>query len=197
MFSTTCMAELPPELSDFSSFYRKTLAPLRRYLARLTGNQVEAQDLAHDAYARVYPVMREKAVGHPQAFLYTTARHLALDRIKRRTRAPFQDSPMADGELSASPAPGVEAVVMAREEWGLMEQAVAALPPGCRQVLLLRTVEQLSHDEIAQRLGLARSSVEKHLMRAVRLLHESLRRNTPGQAATIQPMTPKTGSTGC
>lgn len=190
------MADQPPAPSDFAGFYRRTLAPLRRYLARFTGNHTEAQDIAHDAYVRVYPAMQGKEVGHPQAFLYTTARHLALDRLKRRSRAPFLDDAAASGERAASPAPGVESVVMAREEWALMEQAVAALPPGCRQVLLLRTVEQLSHDEIARRLGLARSSVEKHLMRAVRLLHESLRQNTSGRATEVHPLNERTGSAG-
>lgn len=194
--TATSMADLPPARADFSSFYRRTLAPLRRYLARLTGSQADAQDIAHDAYARVYPAMQDKELGHPQAFLFTTARHLALDRIKRRGRAPFQDTSAASGELSASPAPGVESVVMAREEWALMQQSVAALPPGCRQVLLLRTVEHLSHDEIARRLGLARSSVEKHLMRAVRLLHESMRQNTSGRATEVHALPPRTGSAG-
>jgi RNA polymerase sigma factor (sigma-70 family) len=186
----------PGSRHDFAGFYRATLAPLRRYLARLTGNHSDAQEIAHDAYVRVYPAMQDKEIGRPQAFLYTTARHLALDRIRRRDRSPFWDVPAATGETSLSPAPGVESVVMAREEWGLMQQAVANLPPGCRQVLLLRTVERLSHEEIAARLGLARSSVEKHLMRAVRLLHEALRRQTAGGTATIQPMTQRTGSTG-
>ncbi|MBL9205689.1 MAG: RNA polymerase sigma factor [Opitutaceae bacterium] len=190
------MAEPPAIPSDFTSFYRRTLAPLRRYLARLTGNAADAQEIAHDAYARVYPAMQEKDVGHPQAFLYTTARHLALDRIKRRTRAPFQESAAVGGDLAVSPSPGVESVVMAREEWALMQEAVAALPPGCRQVLLLRTVEHLSHEEIAQRLGLARSSVEKHLMRAVRLLQESLHRQTGGRDAIVQPINPRTGTSG-
>lgn len=190
------MAEPDPGSSDFSGFYRRTLAPLRRYLARLTGSSADAQEIAHDAYARVYPAMQEKDVGHPQALLYTTARHLALDRIKRRARAPFRDSAAASGELSVSPAPGVESVVMAREEWALLQQAVATLPPGCRQVLLLRTVEHLSHDEIARRLGLARSSVEKHLMRAVRLLHEAMRENTSGRATEVQPLPIRTGSAG-
>ncbi len=190
------MPEPSPAVSDFRGFYRKTLEPLRRYLARLTGSQTEAQDLAHDAYARVFPAMQEREVGHPQAFLYTTARHLALDRLKRRGRAPFQDTGPAAGDLALSPAPGVESVVMAREEWGLMQQAVAGLPPGCRQVLRLRTVEHLSHDEIAQRLGLARSSVEKHLMRAVRLLHEAMRQNPSGRATEVHPLPPRTGSAG-
>ena len=95
--------------------------------------------LAHDAYAKVLPALREKTVGQPQAFLYTTARHLALDRLKRRARAPFHPSQTADDATALSSSPGVEAIVMAREEWTLMERAVAELPPSCRQVLLLRT----------------------------------------------------------
>ena len=181
---------------DFASFYRATVAPLRRYLARMTGSQTDAQDIAHDAYARVFPSMQDKDVGRPQAFLYTTARHLALDRLKRRARSPILPSAPAGEEAAASSAPAVEAVVMAREEWGLLEQAVATLPPGCRQVLLLRTLEQLSHEEIAQRLGLARSSVEKHLMRAVRLLQDAMRAQPQGHAGIVLPLRGKTGTTG-
>ena len=183
----------PPH--DFASFYRTTLAPLRRYLARLTGSQTEAQDLAHDAYARVYPVMLDKDIGRPQAFLYTTARTLALDRLKRNARSPVAPTHPADEEQAPSPSPAVEAIVMAREEWGLMQQAVSQLPPGCRQVLLLRTVDRLSHEEIAARLGLARSSVEKHLMRAVRLLHDAMRQSTDGTPVVL-PLSPKTGTAG-
>ena len=54
----------PPEPPrDFGSFYRATLAPLRRYLARLLGNAPEAQDIAHDAYLRVYPTLNAKNAG--------------------------------------------------------------------------------------------------------------------------------------
>jgi RNA polymerase sigma-70 factor (ECF subfamily) len=46
---------MPEEPHDFTRLYRATLAPLRRYLGRLLGNTAEAQDVAHDAYLRVYP----------------------------------------------------------------------------------------------------------------------------------------------
>ncbi len=49
-----------------------------------------------------------------------------------------------------------------------------ALPPGCRQVLLLRKVELLSHREISERLGIAISTVEKQHARALRLLRAAL-----------------------
>lgn len=61
------------------------------------------------------------------------------------------------------------------------------LPPGCRAVLLLRRVELLSHEEIARRLGVTVSNVEKQQARALRLLRAALESAetaaTPGTAA--------------
>ena len=134
--------------------------------------------------------------GQPQAFLYTTARHLAIDRLRRRARSPLLPTTADGGEEAMSPSPGVESVVMAREEWALLERAVAGLPPGCRRVLLLRMVERLSHEEIAQQLGLARSSVEKHLMRAVRLLQEAMRESGAHHDSVVIPLDRKSGTAG-
>jgi RNA polymerase sigma-70 factor (ECF subfamily) len=166
------MPDEPPPAKDFTSLYQATIAPLRRYLTRLLGNTSEAQDIAHDAYLRVYPVVK-KQPEKPEALLYVTARRLAINRLKRRSI-----SPIAGGELdldnAASTAPDVPHQVMARQELSLLEQAIAELPAGCRSVLLLRKVELLSHREIANRLGIAISTVEKQHARALRLLRAAL-----------------------
>jgi RNA polymerase sigma-70 factor (ECF subfamily) len=161
--------------ANFASFYRATLTPLRRYLARMLGNPGDAEDLAHDAYVRVYEAMDDQPVERPEAFLFTIARRLALNQIKRRQIAPVQTG---DGakiiEFAATGAPGVERVVMARQEWARLEAAVADLPAGCRTVLLLRKAEHLSHEEIGLQLGIAVSTVEKQHARALRLLRAAL-----------------------
>jgi hypothetical protein len=66
---------------DYGHFFRATLGPLRRYIARLVGSREEAQDIAQDAYAKVFTVMQDRAVAHPRALLYTTARNLAIVRF--------------------------------------------------------------------------------------------------------------------
>ncbi len=161
----------PPR--DFSTFYRATLAPLRRYLARMLGNTPEAQDVAHDAYLRVFPSVTGEKVERPEALLYVTARRLAINRLKRRRISPL--APEGSSlETAAASAPGVAQQVMARQELRLLEDAIAQLPEGCRAVLLLRKVELLSHREIADRLGIAISTVEKQHARALRLLKAAL-----------------------
>ncbi len=158
---------------DFATLYRATLSPLRRYLSRLLGNTTEAQDIAHDAYIRVYPTVTTQPTEQPEALLYLTARRLAINRLKRRSISPIHTGP-ADLDTAASAAPSVEQQVMARQELTLLEIAIAELPPGCRAVLLLRKVELLSHREIADRLGIAVSTVEKQHARALRLLRAAL-----------------------
>ena len=158
---------------NFTGLYRKTLIPLRRYLGRLLGNTAEAQDIAHDAYMRVYPKVQDQSAKNPQAVLYTTARRLAINRLKRRSITPIMPGE-ANFETAAASTPGVVQQVMARQELRQLEDAIAQLPEGCRAVLLLRKIELLSHYEIAQRLGIAISTVEKQHARALRLLRAAL-----------------------
>lgn len=167
------MADDPAERRDFAALYRATLAPLRRYLTRLLGNTTEAQDVAHDAYVRVFPTNDKPAPNQAEAVLYTTARRLAINRLKRRSISPFANE-AAGVDTAASASPGVAQQVMARQELQMLEDAIARLPEGCRTVLLLRKVELLSHREIADRLGIAISTVEKQHVRALRLLRAAL-----------------------
>lgn len=167
------MSDDPETPRDFAALYRSTLTPLRRYLARLLGNSTEAQDVAHDAYLRVYPVITKKPAEKPEALLYVTARRLAINRLKRRSIAPFAREELKP-DAAVSSTPGVAQEVMARQELRLLEQAISQLPEGCRAVLLLRKIEMLSHREIAERLGIAVSTVEKQHARALRLLRATL-----------------------
>lgn len=169
------MSDQPPSPRTFASLYQATVNPLRRHLARILGNASEAEDIAHDAYVRVYPVVEKNQAEKPEAVLFTTARRLAFNRLKRRRIAPFAPEPPVE-ELSTSPSPGVVQQVMARQELQQLEQAIARLPEGCRAVLLLRKIELLSHQQIATRLGIAVSTVEKQHARALRLLRASLAR---------------------
>jgi RNA polymerase sigma factor (sigma-70 family) len=167
------MAELPPPRRDFATLYSSTIAPLRRYLTRLLGNTSEAQDIAHDAYLRVYPSVGKPHIEQPEAVLYTTARRLAINRLKRRSISPISND-ASTVETAAASSPGVAQQVMAKQELRLLEAAIAQLPEGCRNVLLLRKVELLSHREISERLGIAISTVEKQHVRALRLLRAAM-----------------------
>lgn len=174
--------------ASFDGLYRRTIRPLRQYLTNFLRDGSEAQDVAHDAFVRVWPEIQRDTARKPEALLYTTARRLALNRIKRRQIAPITGL-APEPDTAASPVPGVVQQVIARQELQRLELAIAALPEGCRAVLLLRKVELLSHQEIADRLGIAVSTVEKQHARALRLLRAAL---TPeaGTKITSQEILP-------
>jgi len=134
------VSDSPSEPEAFTRLYQSTVAPLRRYLSRLLGNSGEAEEVAHDAYARIY----RKSADKPEALLYTTARRLAINRLKRREISPVAPTDFGINTTATS-APSVPDQVIARQEWSLLQTAINDLPPGCRQVLLLRKVELLSH----------------------------------------------------
>lgn len=180
------MPDEPAAASGFTRLYRATVDPLRRYLTRLLGDPAEAQDIAHDAYLRVYPKLEDQSARKPEALLYTTARRLAFNRLKRRKISPIAGGE-ANYETAAAAQPGVAQQVMARQEFQQLERAIAQLPEGCRNVLLLRKVELLSHQEIGQRLGIAVSTVEKQHARALRLLRSYLAADEIFPASAPQP----------
>lgn len=79
--------------------------------------------------------------------------------------------------------PGVEQIVMARQELAVLLQDIDTLPPGCRRVFLLGRMQNLTHAQIATQLGISVGTVEKHHMRALRLLREKrIQRAEKGKA---------------
>ncbi|MBL9207882.1 MAG: RNA polymerase sigma factor [Opitutaceae bacterium] len=174
-----------PAETAFGDFYQATLSPLRRYLASVLGaSGHEAPDIAHDAYIRTFHAMRQQPVEKPKAFLFTIARRLALNYRQRRASR-MVPTETAELETGASPSPDPVTLAMALQDRAVLADAILALPPGCREVFLLRNGEDLSHAEIAERIGIARSTVEKQLARALRLLRERLRAEVSGPVSRL------------
>jgi RNA polymerase sigma factor (sigma-70 family) len=152
---------------EFNVFYESMLGPLRCYLARMLGNRADAQDIAQDAFVKTFEAVERQPVLKPKAFLFVTARRMALNY---RTRRLDRMHPAGMEILDAQPQEqSVAREIEAQEEF---DQTVKGLPPGCQQVLCLRYRDGLNHAQIAERLNLAESSVANHISRALRLLRE-------------------------
>lgn len=145
---------------------------LRGYLHRFAPKPADLEDLLQETYTRLLGVEQERraAIKSLQPFALTVARNAALDWLRRSRIVPIDLVEDLD-ELPSALAEGassVEDIVNAHQEVLRIAAAVADLPARCAEVFTLRKVYGWSQREIATHFGISISTVEAHLVKAVR-----------------------------
>jgi RNA polymerase sigma-70 factor (ECF subfamily) len=161
-------------------WFRREILPLepelRAYIRRLTRDPATAEDLLHDTFARIIAAETWREVDSPAGFAIRTARNVVYDSL-RRQKVVAIDFVADVGALGlADDHADPETTLVARDELKRLRAIVEALPTQQRRVFTLRKVYALPPAEIAERLGLSVSTVEKHLVKAVRACAEALAR---------------------
>ncbi|ROM46212.1 RNA polymerase subunit sigma [Pseudomonas poae] len=145
------------------NYYRELVCFLNAKL----GNRQVAEDVVHDAYVRVLERSSDTPIEQPRAFLYRTALNLVIDGHRRNALRQAEPLEVLDGEERfATDSPHISHDQGQRLE--MLERALAELPATCRDSFLLRKLEGLSHLQIAERLDISRSVVEKHIVNAMK-----------------------------
>lgn len=141
-----------------------------RHLLRSRGRTVEdADDLIQEAFLRLQVYCREHTVENPEAFLVRTALNLSTDQARcvRRQRT---DAGVLEKLVLIDPSPSPDAVYAGQKRLMHWKRGLEALSPRRREVFLLNRLEGYSFSQIAERLGISLSMVEKHAARAILFL---------------------------
>jgi len=154
---------------DFSAFYERHAPDVYRFSLYLSGDFALAQDLTAETFARAWVARDRIRVGSVKAYLLMIARNLYRDVRRRRA-----ESRLADDFEVADRAPGPEAAAQARDELRRVLWALGMIPEHEREVLLMATVEGLSHHAIAIALDLSVEAVKVRVHRARARLHAVL-----------------------
>jgi RNA polymerase sigma factor (sigma-70 family) len=163
------------------AWFRREILPLEPDLLAYArqfcrDGQTDPEDLVHETFARTIACKTWREIGNPGAFATRTLRNCALDALRRRKVLTI--TAVADFERiePIDETPGAHMMLESREELRALADAIAELPAQCRRVFTLRKVYSLSPDEIAVRLGLSVSTVEKHLVKGLRYCSDKLGR---------------------
>lgn len=157
------------------------LAHRRGLQAYLTGKLRDAEtaaDLTQEVFARF--AERERASGaaaimSDRFYLYRMARNLAVDHLRRQSHGmTVSISPEALDRV-ADQMPSPERTAHGNGDVQRVRMALAELPERTRQVVCLARLEGLTHREVAERLGISDSSVQKHLAKATHHVMKRLR----------------------
>ncbi|MBW4490201.1 MAG: sigma-70 family RNA polymerase sigma factor [Trichocoleus desertorum ATA4-8-CV12] len=185
-----CQEGLRPDRSAFAELMRRYQSHVERVLYHLAPDWQDRSDLAQEVWIRVY--RNVKRLNDPVKFrgwLSRIATNLFYDELRKRKRVsePLSlDAPRAmdDGEMDweiASADPGPEEHLTTREFYDQLHEAIADLPEVFRTTIVLREIEGMAYEEIAEITGVSLGTVKSRIARARQRLQSQLQNYLDGQ----------------
>jgi RNA polymerase sigma-70 factor (ECF subfamily) len=163
---------MPPESPDSSRWFAEQVQPhateLRAWLRAKFPALADPDNLAQESLTRVWRAHAGTAIQSPKALLFTTARNLALDELRRRQVINVEPIAESAGLSVLEDTPTAADTAAHNQELEILTKAIQSLPDRCRQVLTLRKIYGLSQKEIAARLGIAEHTVEAQVATGMR-----------------------------
>ncbi len=166
---------------DHAAWFAAEVLPhepvLRAWLRAKFPTLPDTDDLAQEAVARLWRAHAAGTVVCPRAFLFQTARNLALNSLRHRGYT--HPAALTETDVSGvlDDAAGVPESVARAEDTQLLIRAIQSLPERCRQVFTLRKIYGLSQKEIAARLGISENTVEVQGAAGIRKCAEFFQRH--------------------
>lgn len=143
-----------------------------RLALRYTGDAFAAEDIAQETFLRACAGLRGYDRGRPAG---PWLMRIALNLCRNRRRS-AREIPMEEKIRAAEADPGPEHIYLQCERERELAEALHALPPKYREVLILKHVNELSYAEICEVLGLKLSLVKNRLYRGRIALREALQK---------------------
>lgn len=173
-----------PESQGLAAAYDSHRTAILRFLRARTRDAAEAEDVLQELWIRLREV-RSGPIANARAYVFQMANNLVLDRERERRRRQLRDRSWteqthtvlraADGDAQAVDAARTpEELLSDTQERSRLLDAIQNLPEAARRALCLHKLEELTHAQVAARLGISRSGVEKHITLAMQHLRRAL-----------------------
>ena len=148
---------------------------LRAWLSRRRLGGLDVDDIIQEAYSRLMTAESVQHVHDVRNYTFQVAGSVVIDHMRRMKVVSLSSVPDLDYLEVVSEEPSPERQVIDRDELHRLAGMIARLPGRVRDVFTLRRVYGLSQREVAQKLGIAESTVEKHMARGFLLMLEYFR----------------------
>ena len=148
---------------------------VRGALRRLGVAESDIDDLIQDAYCRLAALPSVDHIDRPGAYFMQIVKNAWRDSLRRARIVRLEDFTENAAPFVEDNAAGMEAAAIARQQLGLIETLLEALPERCRTIFTWKRMEGISQREIARRLGVSENVVENDVQKALRLIQKAVR----------------------
>lgn len=145
-------------------------------LRRYSLHQLDIADITQETILRALEAEKRTEIREPRRFLVGIAKNIARTELERRSKMTLALLDDYAPETYVSDEPAVDDVVDSRHRMQVFWEAVSTLPNQCQKVFVMKHVYGASHKEIAEKLDIAVSTVEKHVALGLRRSREAMLR---------------------
>ncbi|WP_164735467.1 RNA polymerase sigma factor [Pseudoflavitalea rhizosphaerae] len=157
-------------------FFQRHFDRLFGVMLRYIGRRPDAEDIVQSVFLKVWEKRKQlPQIAQPESWLFITARNEFVNRFRKlRTEQQYRDylSDMFAEELDAP-----DHLLIIRQRDSLIRKALHGLPEKQQQAFLLSREEGLTYEKIAERMGVARTTVKEHISRAMKTLRDFMLSN--------------------
>jgi RNA polymerase sigma-70 factor (ECF subfamily) len=170
---------MPPQNPEQARWFAEEVSPhepaLRAWLQKQYPNLSDVDDVVQESFLRLLSAREKTCIGCVRAYLFAIARNAALGVFRKQKI--FSDVTIDELETSCILEGSTDVVETAstHQEFAFAIEAIDALPSRCREIVILRAVQGLPYQEIAQRLGLSVQTVRVQVARGMKKCAEFLR----------------------
>ncbi|MCA1764034.1 MAG: RNA polymerase sigma factor [Cryomorphaceae bacterium] len=158
-------------LREYEEAFDLYYTSIRNFLYFKTSQAEFSEDIAQDAFVKLWETRRKIDKTSIKAYLYTIANNLAINQLKRNQLKYKFLNLQTERRDDMSP----EYLLEMQEFDEKLQNTLAKIPDGAREVFLMNRIEGLKYHEIADRLGLSMKAVEKRMSRALAIIREEIK----------------------
>ena len=155
---------------DFKAIFDQYYEVIRNFLYYKTGSMNVAEDITQDVFLKMWEKKEEIQQVSVKSLLYTIAGNLAINHLKHQGVV----YEFANRNIMHPASESPEYVWQEKEFKIKLETVISSLPENNRVVFLMNRIDQLTYNEIAERLGLSVKAVEKRMKKALETIVDEL-----------------------
>jgi RNA polymerase sigma factor (sigma-70 family) len=164
---------------------------LKRFLSRFVSFGVDVEDITQETISQAIQAEQNKDIKNPKAFLFGIAKIVVKSELSKKSKNILEFIEDAHSFDICSTDVNSEDYCDSKTKMKYFGKAVEALPQQCQKVFIMARVYGLSHREIANKLNISISTIEKHVAMGMQRCRLYMRKNFPGDTIDFDRLSDK------